>query len=189
MTEHFVSPELFRELTEKCFGTGNVIAEEVERAYLIARDAIKRAGVKIMIYNRAIVDYVFSGELDFFNNRVILTPQQRERELIYLKELFEEVVDGCIKIVRGGFSDDFKYITNPCIFLSDSLDYLRLENKLFSDNLMLVENKNMCKAFEKFYDEIWGFGEELVIAGHEEIMQKIEDYYETAVLLANMKNE
>lgn len=189
MTEQFISPELFYELSEEYFGKGNTLAEEAEHAYLIASDAIRRNRVKMMIYNRALVDFVFSGELDFFNNRVMLTSQQRERELAYLTELFGGLSSENLKIIRDGFSDDFKYVTNPCIFLSDTLDYLRLENKQFTDNLMLVKDKAVRKVFDEFYDEIWALEDDLVTSDHEEVMDKIKGFAETSVLLANVKSE
>lgn len=184
ITEHFISPELFAELKDEYFGDTPEVAREAERAYIIGKNAIANKQVRIMMYSSAMVDYALSGELDFFNRKVMLTPEQRSRELVYLKELVEANDGSSFKLLSAGFSDDFKYVTNPCIFLAESLDYLRLENGQYDKNLMLIKDDKARKVFDVFFEEIWNYKHELVISDPEAIKKKMEGLISTAELLA-----
>ena len=84
-----------------------------------------------------------------------------------------------IKLVKEGFSDDFKYITNPCLFLSDAASYLRLENKLYTDNLLLMQDDAIKRVFHTFFEKIWGDHQDAVIADHSEILAKLDSLIET----------
>ena len=86
-------------------------------------------------------------------------------------------------MVKEGFSDDFKYITNPCIFLSSATSYLRLENKLYCDNLLLIEDDTAKQIFDTFFQKIWDDCRDVMIADHSEIIQKLDNLIETTGLL------
>jgi hypothetical protein len=49
ITEHFVSPELFAELKEQCFADNPQAAQEAERAYLVASNAIKNNTISSLL--------------------------------------------------------------------------------------------------------------------------------------------
>ena len=137
-----------------------------------------------MIYGSAFVDLALSGEVDFFNNKVVLSPQQRKRELLYIRQLLGAMDGEHLKMVNGGFSDDFKYVTNPCMFLADSLDYLRLENLQYENNLMLIKDNRTRQMFDVFFDEIWSDNYINVVSDHGEIISKLDSLIATAELLA-----
>lgn len=183
VTEHFIPGEMFAALSETCFGEDPEAAREAERAYLLSANILRKSRVNMMLYHRALVDFVLSGELDFFNHKVILTPEQRKTVLQYLRELLLHTHPEQIRMVKDGFSDDFKYITNPCLFLSDSTSYLRLENGLYRDNLLLVKDEQVKKIFDTFFGKIWNDSQDVVIGDHAEILQKLESLIETASLM------
>ena len=184
ITEHFVSPELFEELKGRCFADNPQAAQEAERAYIVASNAIRNNLLRLMIYGSAFVDLALSGEVDFFNNKVVLSPQQRKRELLYIRQLLGAMDGEHLKMVNGGFSDDFKYVTNPCMFLADSLDYLRLENLQYENNLMLIKDNRTRQMFDVFFDEIWSDNYINVVSDHGEIISKLDSLIATAELLA-----
>ncbi len=184
ITEHFISPELFGELKEQFFGEDVVQAREAERAYLVAVNTIRNGQVRMMMYSSAFVDYALSGELDFFNNKVTLTPQQRKRELLYIKELLISAGADNLKMINGGFSDDFKYVSNPCMFLADSLDYLRLENYQYDNNLMLIKDSRARQVFDEFFDSIWNDKHINIVSDIKEVMRKVDGLIQTAQLLS-----
>ncbi len=185
ITEHFVSPELFEELKNSCFGDNPKIAREAERSYLVGANAIKNNQLRMMIYSSAFVDFALSGELDFFNKKVILSPQQRKSQLMYIREQLQLMDDSHVRIINSGFSDDFKYVTNPCIFLADSLDYLRLENLQYENNLMMIKNDRARQMFDVFFEKIWDYQHMNIIADHKEIIKKLDGLIATAELLAS----
>ena len=184
ITEHFVSPELFAELKEQCFADNPQAAQEAERAYLVASNAIKNNQLRMMVYSSAFVDFALSGEVDFFNNKVVITPQQRTRELKHIRELLQSMDTDHLKMMNGGFSDDFKYVTNPCMFLADSLDYLRLENLQYENNLMLIKDNRARQVFDVFFEKIWEYEHINMVSDHGEIINKLDSLIQTAELLA-----
>ena len=184
ITEHFVSPELFAELKEQGLSDNPQATKEAERAYIVASNAIRNNQLRMMVYSSAFVDFALSGELDFFNQKIVLTPQQRKRELIYIRELLQAMDGEHLKMMNGGFSDDFKYVTNPCMFLADSLDYLRLENLQYENNLMLIKDNKARQTFDVFFENIWKNDHMNMVSDHEEIIKKLDSLIATAELLA-----
>jgi hypothetical protein len=138
----------------------------------------------MMVYSSAFVDFALSGEVDFFNNKVVITPQQRTRELKHIRELLQSMDTDHLKMMNGGFSDDFKYVTNPCMFLADSLDYLRLENLQYENNLMLIKDNRARQVFDAFFEKIWTYEHINMVSDHSEIINKLDSLIQTAELLA-----
>lgn len=174
ITELFISPELFSSFAKKYFS--REVQDELRKTHKLIVNAIKSNEIKIMFYNSSIMDFILSGELDFFNNKVILTSQQIREEVVYLKNLFHSMEPGSLKLVKEGFVDEFRYITNPCMFLSDTIQYLRLENKQYQNNILLVKEDILRGVFNRFFDKIWSENEERVISDHREISEKMSDY-------------
>ena len=143
MMELFITKDLFGKLVESEFPGEDLARKEAERAYFVAQNIFGREDVSIMIYNSALTNFMLSGELDFFNRRVVLDARERKRQLEHLKALLHDHGDLRIKMVSGGFSDDFRYITNPCMFLSDSVNYLRLENNYYDKNILLLRDNQL----------------------------------------------
>jgi len=183
VTEHFVPQSLFRQLSQQCFGENSSLAREAERAWLLSSNVLKGERGRFMLYHLALVDFVLSGELDFFNRRVILGQEQRREVLLYLRRLLGAMEPGTVKLVREGFSDDFKYITNPCLFLSDAVPYLRLENKRYRDNLLLIKDEQVKRVFDVFFETIWHDRGDMVLSDHSRILEKLDSLIETTALL------
>ena len=139
-----------------------------------------------MIYNRALVDFVLSGEMDFFNHKVILSPEQRKKTLMHIREMIKKINSRKLKIIVDGFSDDFKYITNPCMFLSDSLDYLRLENQQYENNIMLSKDEYLRRILDVFFENIWNCNENVFDAETDDIVMRLDRFIETSELLMNI---
>lgn len=139
-----------------------------------------------MVYDTALTDFILSGEVDFFNHRVVLNPLQRKVQMEYLRDSFRSKKNLQIKMVEEGFSADFRYITNPCIFLSDSIDYLRLENGFYEKNILLLSDKTLRNIFNRFFEEIWNNSREVVISDLSVILEKVENLIDAARLLANV---
>lgn len=181
-TEHIISPQLFGRLSKEYLDED--LRSEVERVYKFTKNSIEKNLVRIMIYNSALIDFALTGELDFFNHKVILSSEERQQELIYLKAMIGGMKSENVKFINEGFSDDFKYITNPCMFLSGTADYLRLENKLYKDNLLMIKEQQIQNAFNAFYEKIWSNYENVVIEGSDFIIQTVDRLINTLEILA-----
>lgn len=159
---------------------------ELYKLHNLSQNVIRQSGTRVMIYESALSDLVVSGELDFFNNRVVLTPTQRIRYLEYMLSVLN-TSDTLFKLVDGCFSTDFQYITNPCLFLSDSLCYLRLENGRYCDNILILNDKSVKEMFDQFYEKVWNKRQDVVVGTRAEVINKILHYKASADLIAKME--
>jgi len=152
----------------------------VKRLHQLSRTVALQPDTLIMIYESALSSFMATGELDFFNSKVILNLSQRKRCMEYLKQLVEKDDGGTFALVDGGFSNDFQYITNPCMFLSDSVCYVRLENKRYKDNILILNDRRVKDMFDRFYNDIWTERGDVVISDNYEVLTKVEHYIKTA---------
>ena len=183
ITEHFLPAALFDKLKKQCFAEGQEVYKEAERAYLLASKMLEKGQMRTLIYDTALIDFMLNGELDFFNQKVVLDAKERMEVLLYMKTILKQTGEGKVKLIKEGFSDDFKYITNPCVFLSSSVGYLRLENELYRDNLMLIKDDSTREKFEQFFDKVWNDRRDVVVSSYDEILQKLDNLIETAEVL------
>ena len=186
ITEHFLSPEIFTELSGQVFGEDRQLAAEAERAFLLAQNVLYKKEISMIVYDTALTDFILSGEVDFFNQKVTLTPKQRKSQLEFLRDSFRGKKNLQIKMIEEGFSADFRYITNPCVFLSDSIDYLRLENGAYEKNILLLSDKTLRGIFSRFFEEIWNNSHEVVISDLSVILKKVDNLIDAAGLLVNI---
>lgn len=184
LTELLLAPEIFKRLSAEIWGSEEEIQKEARRAYALSANQEAQSRISIMIYDTALTNFLLSGEVDFFNHKAVLSPKERKEQLAYLYKLLSENQALKVKVITGGFSDDFKYITNPCMFLSETMDYLRLENGCYTGNLLLVKDKSVQRIFHDFFEEIWSHREDVVLSDRERILEKLEGLLHTADLLA-----
>ncbi|MBR3786392.1 MAG: helix-turn-helix transcriptional regulator [Firmicutes bacterium] len=180
LTEQVLPFALFQKYNKACFGEDSAAYAEAERVRLLAAKMAEKGQIKVLIYDNAFVDFMLTGELDFFNHKVILSQEERKEVLLHLLRFVTETEEPGVKMIKEGFSDDFKYITNPCFFLSASQGYLRLENDLYEDNLMLLNDERIREKFDRFFARIWEEERENVISNKEEMVAKLENLIETA---------
>lgn len=182
MSEQFISPELFARLSSQFFT--DELLEECKRAYFLSSNAIRTNQVQIMIYGLGLMHFALSGELDFFNHKVMLSPEEVRHELKHLQSLFKCIDENHIRLINEGFSDDFNYITNPYICLSSSIGYLRLENKQYTNNLLLVRDEFMQKTLDAFFNTIWNYDSNIVISNKEIMIQRLDTLLSASTLFS-----
>lgn len=183
VTEHFLPKDLFYRLADAQFNRNSELYREAERAYLMTADMLDKEKVRVIFYYLALVDFMLTGEADFFNNRVILSRDDRVKVLLHIKEVMQTLGVRAVKMVQEGFSDDFKYITNPCMFLSDTVSYLRLENKLYRNNILLIKDERTKRIFELFYEKIWHEYQNVMIGDYNQMLKKLDDLIETSLVV------
>lgn len=161
-TEQMIPQDLYAEL---CEGQDNV------ELYRIG-GLLQKCLPELLVYRSAFSKLIISGELDFFNQKVILTPEQQMKSVIYVRGLADR---GCVRIVDGGFSTDFQYITDPCVFISDTVVYLRLENGKYEKNLLNITDKKLKAVYKAFFRKVWDENP-LVIREKEEVLRMMDTY-------------
>jgi len=186
MSEQFISPELFVRLSSHFFH--GELLEECKRAYFLSSNAIRTNQVQIMIYGLGLMHFALSGELDFFNHKVILSPEEIRHELKYLQTLLQFIDDNHLRLINEGFSDDFNYITNPYICLSSSIGYLRLDNKQYKNNILLVRDEFVQNKLDTFFNSIWNYDSNIVISNKETISQRLDTLLSASALISDPAN-
>jgi len=183
ITEHFLPQNLFEKYIITTFEEDSTEKKEAERAYLLASRKLEKGQVNLLLYDTALIDFMLNGELDFFNQKVVLSPEERIEVLVHMQQLLRLEDQQSVRLIKEGFSDDFKYITNPCAFLSSSVGYLRLENELYDNNLMLIKDDSTREKFEQFFEKVWNDRRDVVVSSKEEILMKLDNLIETAEVL------
>lgn len=173
-TELLIPEDVFEEiLDDNRIGDKEIYKE----SHIVTNLTTGHNNTELLIYESAISKLAITGELDFYNTKIILNPKQREKCILHLKNLIEDNPDNfTCKLIDRGFSPDFQYITNPCLFISDSVYYLRLENGRYDDNICVIQNEKTKKMFERFFRVIWSDKEDNVISDRTQILKHI-DYY------------
>ena len=68
--------------------------------------------------------------------------------------------------------------------LARRLDYLRLENLQYENNLMLIKDNRARQVFDVFFEKIWKYEHINMVSDHGEIINKLDSLIQTAELLA-----
>ena len=184
MTEHFLSDDLFEEVLEQVCLSGKwaVDKESLRRVHSLTKTVLEESGIKIMIYESAFTAFSVSGEMDFYGHTVTLTTDQRLRYIQYMSSLLDTKNNLAVKMVHGRFVTDFQYSAKPCLFLSDSISYMRLDSENPQNNNLILNAPTIKEMFQKFYSEIWNHQHAVVIEDRATI-QDTMDYALQAVRL------
>lgn len=187
MTELLMPDDLFEELLEELPQNWKDHRNDLRKAHNLSSNILKNSNIHIMIYESAFTNFIISGELDFYNHCLYLTVEQRMKMLKYFSQILHDENGEKIKLVEGGFSTDFQYITNPCMFLSSSVCYLRLENGCYKNNILVLNDKSLKDMFNQFYDEIWNHRPDVVLEGREAVCERMDQHIQSVRVLAKME--
>lgn len=180
-TELLLPDDVMEELT---VDSEDIVKDEYHRLHILTQSVIEQPNTYILVYESVLSDFVVNGELDFFNTPRVLTSKQRLRCIRYYRMLAE--TGKKIKLINTGFSSDFSNISNPCLFMSDSFCYLRLENGLYFNNILTVKNQIVHNLFSRFYNNAWLERKDVVIEG-QAVIEKIWQYEQAIELLEKIE--
>ncbi|MDO5409065.1 MAG: hypothetical protein Q4F21_01270 [Lachnospiraceae bacterium] len=170
MTEHFLPDDLFEEILEQLADSDESLKdtvftmEDLRSVHCLNRNILEESKVRVMIYESAFSSLAVSDELDFYNYKVHLSVNQRLRYMEHLLDLCMNQENLEVKLVYGRFVSDFQYIADQCVFLSDVISYLRLDNSSDRNNLVIINRADMQNVFDQFYEEIWNKCEDVVVS-------------------------
>lgn len=189
MTEHFLSDDLFEEIVNQLSESGEEVisVEELRNIHHLSKKMIEESSIQLMFYESAFSDLAVSGELDFYNHKVHLTANQRLRYLEHLLELFEHNKNLQLRLVYGRLVSDFQYIASQCVFLSDVISYLRLDNNNNRNNLVVINHADMERIFDRFYQEVWNNNNGVLVCEQSAIAAYIQHVMQGIVLISHME--
>ncbi|MCI5650514.1 MAG: hypothetical protein ACI4EG_09440 [Fusicatenibacter sp.] len=175
MAEYFLPDILFDEIAAETRLAEKWGIDEAElcRTHALSRSILEDSPVQIIIYESAFNDFVVSGVLDFYNNQVTLSTDQRLRYIRHIRCLMEQNPRLEIKLVHGDFIRDFQDSVCPNLYMSNNICYLRLENKKYRNNLVMLNGMEIKEMFQKFYQEIWSSRDDVVVEDKTAILDTI----------------
>lgn len=189
MTEQFVPDDLFEKILQEIYDAGELKtdAEEVRKAHNLTKNILSQSPIKIMIYNSALSEFVVSGELDFFNHKVYLSTEQRQKCIQYILELLKQNSRMDIKLIQGEFVTDFQYTQKQCVFLSDAICYIRLGNESYRNNIVILNGKSVKDMFQHFFQEVWVNRKDVVLEGKDAVISDIKHMMQSIQYLAKIE--
>lgn len=189
MTEHFMPDDLFEEVIEQVASRDewHLDVDRIRDLHQLSKSIIEESNLKLLIYESAISKLAISSELDFFDHKVHLTPEQKIRYMEYLLDLCRNSTNLEIRMIYGRLVSDFQYNASPSIFLADAFSYLRLDSLADKNNVMIINNPDMKKVFCNFYNNIWNDESGIVIADRNAISSYIKHIKQGVSRIAHME--
>ncbi len=161
--------------------------EQLSRLNLMMTSALDISNIRIMIYDSAFCEYVLNGELDFYGEKIKLNLAQRRRHIEYIRDIFVQNNNLELYIVAGNFVNDFKNYSNPCVYLSSNIRYIRLNRNNGDSFFRIIKDRELKAIFDDFYEAIWNIDNPIVIRDKKSIEEKIDNYLNMLTLLDNGK--
>lgn len=182
MTEHFLPDSLFETLLDQL--PPSTPLDEMRKMHSLTQTIVEKSPIQLVLYESALSDLAVSENLDFFNCKLHMTAAQRLQYMTHLLSLFEKCENLEIRLIHGRIISDSQYISNPCMFLSDVISYLRLDNCAQS-SLLLVNQPDMQDIFDHFYEEVWNNCKNVVISDRCSILSYIQHSVQALQLICH----
>ncbi len=130
---------------------------------------------KFLLYRAAFSKLIISGQVDFFGKSVSLSKDAQAACIRYVYDLAKQ---GDVRIIEEGFSTDFRFVTDPCVFLSDTTGYLRLENGTEENHLLQIQDKDCRQMYLDFFMKAWALQDGTVVSDTAAVLQIIKTFME-----------
>ena len=156
ITEHLLPGDLFESLLAQYNQLEPEIpVENLRKAHILSRSMLQEMGAQILVTESALLDFAVNGELDFFNRKFILTPQQRLAYLKHAFSFFSSNPNMQLKILKNGVISDIPHIPSPVLFLSDAMCHVRLKRTGPVNSIDIINKVQVCDMFRSFFDAVW----------------------------------
>lgn len=187
MTEHFVPDDLFEELVEQLKAEGRSASVTLERlrwAHTLAKRRFQELPVRVIFSESAFADFAVTGEVDFYNIKIFLNPEQRLRYIRGLRELLSRQDRVAVKLVYGALVSDFRYHADQCVFLTDGISYLSLDDSPERDSLRVVNHRDMKQMLDRFFERVWHNDSSVVVSDREAVMEHVDHILQQVQMIA-----
>lgn len=181
--EHFIPPDLSDVLMERLMEScSEDYIRELKQIQLVRSNVYNSINVRIIFYKVAITNFIITGEVDFYNHKILMSVEERLQCIEYMIKLLQQSQIKFSMII-GNLNPDFEYLAEPCVFLSDRISFLRLANNLYRNNFLIVKDVNVTDYFNEFYNEIWNNRLDIVENRQEGILHYLNDSLQKLMLL------
>lgn len=189
MTEHFMPDDLFEEVLSQLAESEQVTAVSLERirwAHTLAKRRFQELSIRIVFYEPTFSDFAVTGELDFYNVKVSLSPEQRLKYITYLRDTFRKQDNLSVKMIYGALISDFQYNADQCVFLTDGISYLSLDDNGDRDSLRIVNHADMKMMLDRFFERVWQSDAGVVMSDRAEVMEYIDHILQQIRMISHM---
>ncbi len=187
LTEHFLPDDLHEELIQQHF-TDPAYMERLRTMHQITSRVLRTSPMRIIIYDSTLSQFSISGELDLYNFKVILSPEQRLRYMTHMLHLFTAQSNLKVKQVVGDFISSFHHIPKASLFLSNSFGYLRLVSQAPHNKIAILNKENVKTIFKNFFDDIWMKQNHHALKDESFLIQSIQDFMISIKILNEISN-
>ena len=170
ITELIMPADLYEKLLASIKGVNK---DEAERIYMFSKNIIEQDSTNILMYETALSDLVATGEVDFYNNKIVLSPEEIEAYICFLIKIFETCN---VQLISAPLFPEFRHAYSPCLYISDSICYIRIENAYGSDNILEITDMDVRMLFENFYSDVTDKRRDVIIKDKSVILQRLEHY-------------
>jgi hypothetical protein len=185
LTEHFLDDELHDELTDQHV-PDSTVRQQLKRLRRITTQVAKSSPIQIIIHANALQEFAISGELDFYNHKITLSPEQRLHYMTSLIEMFTSYDNLQIKLLVGDMNSSFHHVPKATLFLSNSIGYLRLFKYGKNNNITIISKENIKTVFNNFYDTLWTKSSIYGLKDEFEVMQCIQECIQAIHILLKL---
>lgn len=156
ITEHFMPDDIFEELADQyCRQHKDADRDLLWKTHRFAGKILETMNLKLLVSEDGMNHFTVTGRVDFWGDKMVLSPDQRIRCLEYAQSIAEENRNVQVRILRKPGSARLQNIPQPTLFLSDSFSYLRLHRSGPSYNISVLNHPNLRCMFRSYYDAIW----------------------------------
>ncbi len=156
LTEHFVPDELFGQLVaEYCRDNPLANVDDLYRSHQLTQTIIGSLPIRMVVHEDFLTNFAISGDLDFFNRRIILTLEQRLQCLEYVSEWIQRNDQVVVRLARSNSVNRSVQPLNSTVFLSDTLCYLRLVRSGTWNLVGILTQTEPSDMFRDFFDRTW----------------------------------
>lgn len=186
-TESLLPHDLFEEVLQTVSKKSSWALDnsELRKTHKGVAKMLPELDFSVLFTDDSFKNFLVTGKLDFYNHWVYLSVQQRVRCLRYIVELIENGKLN-VKLSTRRLVEDFSYTTNPCIYLSDYISYVRVDKEM-EDTVLVMNRPEVVELFKSFYYEIWNEKEDIMISDRQAIVRKIKSIITSAELLEKIE--
>ena len=173
MNEIFIPLEVFDEICKALFYDEAEIVDELNNINVFLQKVTYKSKLKVLIYESELRKYISSGELRFFNNKITLSFEQREKHLKYIEKIILEDNNVEIRLISGDFIDSFKDNKKASMYLSKTLKMLQTNSDSINGSFKIIKDNEFANLCDNYFDSIWDFGNDIIISDKDEILERI----------------
>lgn len=116
----------------------------------LIQSIMRSTEIQIIFTKNFFLNFILSGEIELFNQSLILNAEQRRECLNYLKNLIDINENMSVKI----YDTKDEPSIDADILLSNALHLLQLYTKHIDNNMIKLKNPSMISLYEEYWEEI-----------------------------------